>query len=319
MMTKKPQMLAAKGEVEKEKGKERQAASASRVAKKDISRRIAPTGGTCRRPSGALVGTLWRFRRVKQRVKARTRAMEAKARVKARTSSSAKVKAKVWVLWITQTRSRTGRRNLGAPKMAHGTRSQPCPRCNVSGVPCPVVPAAVNGQSTMKNMSKMHTTAENTNEVEKDGTNIEKEKKKVENMFAERGWTVKISRKRMKSLKVAKVSRSGCTISELRQKKDERSGKLADVVRRNSGVVKANLIAGLTVKQDALRTKLFWAVDSGACESVVDAAEQVLGYEVQETRSSRSGLAYASAAGEDIPNLGEVFLPMMTKENTKGP
>ena len=26
---------------------------------------------------------------------------------------------------------------------------------------------------------------------------------------------------------------------------------------------------------------------------------------------------YASAAGEEIPNLREVFLPMMTKENTK--
>ena len=67
MMTKKPQktdlqqedhhpraygsiMLAAKEEVEKEKGKERQTASASCVVKKAILGRIAPTGGTCRRP-----------------------------------------------------------------------------------------------------------------------------------------------------------------------------------------------------------------------------------------------------------------------------
>ena len=56
----------------------------------------------------------------------------------------------------------------------------------------------------------------------------------------------------------------------------------------------------------------------GACESVIDAAEQVPGYEVQETRSSRSGLVYASATGEEIANRGEVFLPM-TKENTRGP
>ena len=59
------------------------------------------------------------------------------------------------------------------------------------------------------------------------------------------------------------------------------------------------------------------AVDSGACESVIDAAEQVPGYEVQETRASKSGLVYASATSEEIANLGEVFLPMMTKENTK--
>ena len=59
--------------------------------------------------------------------------------------------------------------------------------CNVSGVPCSVVPAekapirimhkkntAVNGQPTVKNMSKMHTIAKDTNEVEKDETDMEK-------------------------------------------------------------------------------------------------------------------------------------------------
>ena len=145
-----------------------------------------------------------------------------------------------------------------------------------------------------------------------------------------------MSRKRMKSLKVAKVSRSDCCdccrsqsskiISDLRQKKDERSEKLSNMIRRNSEVVKTNLIAGLTVKQDAQapsvekvseRTMLSLAVDSGACECVIDVAEHFPGYGVQETRSSRSGLVYASATGEEIPNLGEVCLPMMTKENTK--
>ena len=138
----------------------------------------------------------------------------------------------------------------------------------------------------------------------------------------------------MRCRKVAKVLRSGrfdcCTsqssriISEVSQKKVERSEKLANMVRRNSETVM--LIAGLTVKQDAVApyaekmsewTKLSLAVDSGACESVIDAAEQVPGYEVQETRASKSGLVYASATGEEIANLGEVFLPMMAKENTK--
>ena len=76
-------------------------------------------------------------------------------------------------------------------------------------------------------------------------------------MFAERGWTVKLRRKRVKSQKVTKVLRSdrcGCctsqssrTISELRPKKKESSEKLSNMDRRNSEVVKTNLIAGLTV------------------------------------------------------------------------
>ena len=93
----------------------------------------------------------------------------------------------------------------------------------------------------------MHTIAEDTYEVEKDETNIDKEKEEVENLFAEKGWTVKVSRNRMRSRKVVKVLRSDrcdcCTsqssriFSELRQKKDERSEKLANMVRRNSEVV----------------------------------------------------------------------------------
>ena len=39
--------------------------SASCVAEKTISRRIAPTGGTCRKPNGALGGTTCRSRKVK--------------------------------------------------------------------------------------------------------------------------------------------------------------------------------------------------------------------------------------------------------------
>ena len=92
------------------KGKrERQTASVSCVAQKAISRRMAPTGGTCRRSSGALGGTPCCSRRVKQTETAKTRAMEVKARVQATTSSSAKVKANVSVLWSTQTKGRAGR------------------------------------------------------------------------------------------------------------------------------------------------------------------------------------------------------------------
>ena len=79
--------------------------------------------------------------------------------------------------------------------------------------------------------------------------------KEVEDMFAEKGWTVKMSGKFTKSQKVAKVlrrdrcacctSQSSRIISELRPKMDKRSEKLANMVRRNSEVVKASQIAGL--------------------------------------------------------------------------
>ena len=89
---------------------------------------------------------------------------------------------------------------------------------------------------------------------------------------------------------------------------------------------KGRTIAGLAVKNDVLAPctekhtewkKLSMAVDSGACESVIDAETQLPGYEVMETKASRGGLTYVSAAGEDIPNLGELMVPMVTTENTK--
>ena len=166
---------------------------------------------------------------------------------------------------------------------------------------------------------------------------VDVERRDVENMFTEKGWTVKMSKRRMKNRKVFTIpwgEQCGCCrgpsamiVPELRQeKKDEHVEKLAKLIQKNSETVEAKLAAALTVKQDALApctekmsewTKLSLAVDSGACESVIDAVEQVPGYDVQETRASKSGLVYASATGEEIPNLGEVLLPMLTKENTK--
>ena len=80
------------------------------------------------------------------------------------------------------------------------------------------------------------------------------------------------------------------------------------------------MIAGLSIKKESLSpcikketewTKLSLVVDSGACESVIDAAEQLPGYPIMETKASRSGRTYASATGEDILNLGEVRVPMI--------
>ena len=63
--------------------------------------------------------------------------------------------------------------------------------------------------------------------------------------------------------------------------------------------------------------KISMAIDSGACENVIDAYEAVPGYEVKQTKASANGVRYASATGEEIPNLGEVMLPMVTMEGSK--
>ena len=57
------------------------------------------------------------------------------------------------------------------------------------------------------------------------------------------------------------------------------------------------------------------AVDSGAAETVIPHM-LVKHHPIRETRASRSGLNYASATGDPIPNLGEQRLPHMTQEGT---
>ena len=59
------------------------------------------------------------------------------------------------------------------------------------------------------------------------------------------------------------------------------------------------------------------AVDSGACENVIDAEEMVPGIEIKQTKASMSGVKYASATREEILNFGEVVLPVITAEGTK--
>ena len=148
-------------------------------------------------PAELLVEQPCRSKRVKPGVKARTKAMEETAK----TSFSTTVKEKVCALEYPDQEPYWSEESWSAEDGAWnpiGAVSKVKTRCIVSGVPCPVVQAekvpirimhkkntAVIGQSTMQNMSKMHTMAEDTNEVEKEETNMEKEKKEVENMFAE--------------------------------------------------------------------------------------------------------------------------------------
>ena len=84
-------------------------------------------------------------------------------------------------------------------------------------------------------------------------------------------------------------------------------------------------IASLTMASDSIApctNKVGWkkvslAIDSGACDNVIDAEELLPDYKVHQTKASTSGMKYASATGEEIPNLGEVMLPMITCEGTK--
>ena len=55
------------------------------------------------------------------------------------------------------------------------------------------------------------------------------------------------------------------------------------------------------------------AVDSGACESVIN-PDDAPGHEVTESLESKRGDKFASATGEPIPNLGTMNLPMMLRE-----
>ena len=61
--------------------------------------------------------------------------------------------------------------------------------------------------------------------------------------------------------------------------------------------------------------KIAVAVDSGAAETVIP-HQLVKHHPIRETEASRSGLNYASATGDPIPNLGEQALPAMTDEGT---
>ena len=59
------------------------------------------------------------------------------------------------------------------------------------------------------------------------------------------------------------------------------------------------------------------AVDSGACDNVID-MDDLPGYAdfVRETMASKNGINFVSASGDPIPNFGEVKVPMFTREGT---
>ena len=60
-------------------------------------------------------------------------------------------------------------------------------------------------------------------------------------------------------------------------------------------------------------TRMSMAVDSGACESVIN-PDDVPGHEVMESLESKRGENFASATGEPIPNLRVMKLPMVLRE-----
>ena len=63
-------------------------------------------------------------------------------------------------------------------------------------------------------------------------------------------------------------------------------------------------------------TRLAITIDSGACDNVAD-PEQLPTVGLVQTKESLSGEGdFQSATGEPIANLGEMKVPMITRENT---
>ena len=58
------------------------------------------------------------------------------------------------------------------------------------------------------------------------------------------------------------------------------------------------------------------AIDSGACDNVIG-PDDIPGYAdaIKETPDSLAGNGFVSASGEDIPNYGEVVIPLITREH----
>ena len=73
-----------------------------------------------------------------------------------------------------------------------------------------------------------------------------------------------------------------------------------------------DLIGGVT-DQDWKHLSL--VVDSGAAETVIP-HDLATDHEIVDTNASKSGMCYASATGQPIPNMGEQVLPLMTSEGT---
>ena len=95
---------------------------------------------------------------------------------------------------------------------------------------------------------------------------------------------------------------------------------LDDVDELDAIIEESRKISALTKITECIspciETKPCWkrvsmAVDSGACENVIDAEE------IKQTKTSMSRVKYASATGEEIWNLDEVVLPVITAEGTK--
>ena len=77
----------------------------------------------------------------------------------------------------------------------------------------------------------------------------------------------------------------------------------------------AGRIAAMEGKEDWRRLAI--AVDSGACDNVIG-PDELPAYEayMEETAASINGVGFVAANGEDIPNYGELKVPMITREGT---
>lgn len=94
-----------------------------------------------------------------------------------------------------------------------------------------------------------------------------------------------------------------------KMKKEEEKGELNGLT-----MMKESLLGTCKEEEAKKWTRVSMAVDSGACDSVADPDQ--IPCQVDDTQASRSGANFASATGEPILNMGEMKVPLMTREGT---
>lgn len=91
--------------------------------------------------------------------------------------------------------------------------------------------------------------------------------------------------------------------------------KMLCMFRRAPKTEEANKVIGVVGNKDEKWQRLSIAIDSGACESVINPAD-VPSVDLIETEDSKNENDFQSATGEPIPNLGGLSITMLMRERT---
>jgi hypothetical protein len=104
--------------------------------------------------------------------------------------------------------------------------------------------------------------------------------------------------------------------SQESEEKEEKKEVLKQIRTLQKAVKKEKTVAACNEKKKGWQC-LSLAVDSGACDNVIDPGD-ICAYEdrVEETEASKNQENFIAANGEEIPNYGQVRVPAITREKT---